>query len=323
MRRAAVRHKKRRVHPVVTLLSPASLAMFAAFLATFFFAVSIICAGRNTRANGPRDANLGRLTVAVAALALFAHTLGSGFSSASTPWMLASGAVALGIGDIGIFAALPLIGVRLSVLMNQCLAAPVAAVVEWLWLDTRLTGPQIFWGTVILAGVALALMPSKSSPPRVKLKPIGFLFGLIGGVGQGIGAIITRKGNFVALEAGEPAVNGLTAAYHRNLGGLAFVAVFFLGLALLRKPAAPALAPEPRGWRWMIANGLAGPVLAISCYQWALAHTPSGIVLPIVATTPLLAMPLAYWAEGDRPSKRAIAGSLVAVGGCVALVLAR
>jgi len=94
-------------------------------------------------------------------------------------------------------------------------------------------------------------------------------------------------------------------------------------LALLRKPVAPAPQPEPRGWRWMIANGLAGPVLAISCYQWALAHTPSGIVLPIVATTPLLAMPLAYWAEGDRPSKRAILGSLVAVGGCVALVLAR
>lgn len=297
--------------------------MFAAFLATFFFAVSIIFAGRNTRANGPRNANLGRLAVAVVALALFAHTLGTGFSSASTPWMLLSGVVALGIGDLGIFAALPLIGARLSVLMNQCLAAPVAAVVEWLWLGTRLTGAQIFWGTVILASVALALMPSKSSPPRVKLQPIGFLFGLIGGIAQGIGAIIVRKGNFAAQAAGEPTVDGLTAAYQRNLGGLACCALFFLVMWLLRRAPTPAVQPEPRGWRWTIANGLTGPVLAISCYQWALAHTPSGIVLPIVATTPLLAMPLAYWAEGDRPSKRAIAGSIVAVGGCIALVLSR
>jgi drug/metabolite transporter (DMT)-like permease len=73
----------------------------------------------------------------------------------------------------------------------------------------------------------------------------------------------------------------------------------------------------------MLANGLAGPVLGVGCYQWALATTPSGIVLPIAATAPLLSIPIAYWLEGDRPTRRAILGGVVAVGACIALSTSR
>lgn len=72
--------------------------------------------------------------------------------------------------------------------MVQCLAAPIAALTEWLWLDTRLTGSQLGWSAFILGGVALALMPSRRNPPRVPVCPLGFLFGFIGALGQGLGA---------------------------------------------------------------------------------------------------------------------------------------
>jgi drug/metabolite transporter (DMT)-like permease len=61
----------------------------------------------------------------------------------------------------------------------------------------------------------------------------------------------------------------------------------------------------------------------VGCYQWALATTPSGIVLPVAAIAPLLSMPITYWLEGDRPSKRAVLGGVVAVGACVALTASR
>jgi len=51
--------------------------------------------------------------------------------------------------------------------------------------------------------------------------------------------------------------------------------------------------------------------------------TPSGIVLPIVATTPLVIVPLAYWIEGERPTRRSLVGGVVAVVGAVALTLVR
>ena len=316
--------------------------MFASFLAAFFFALNATFSARNAVAHGPARANLGRLVVAALLLGLFAHTLGHGFSSASVGWFLLSGVIGMGLGDLGVYAALPLLGSRLTVLMTQCLAAPIAALGEWLWLDTRLTTVQLVWGLVILAGVALALMPSQASPPKVALKPVGFLFGLIAAAGQGLGALVSRKGGLVADAAGEATHNvtfGLNAAYQRILAGLVFASLWFLVLRFLRRTPAPAApekchpigdtprvampAPAPLNLRLIFANGLIGPVLGVGSYQWALATAPSGLVLPIVATTPLFAIPFAWWLEGDRPSRRTLVGSLVAVGGCLALTFAR
>jgi drug/metabolite transporter (DMT)-like permease len=304
--------------------------VLASCLAAFFFALNATCASRSVQASGTMRANLGRLGVACVVLGLFAHTLGHGFASASTGWFLLSGIIGMGLGDLGVYAALPLLGARLTVLMTQCLAAPIAALGEWLWLGTRLTAAQMAWGAVILGGVVLALMPSRSSPPRVRVRPVGFLFGLLAAAGQGFGALVSRKGVEVATVAGEAAHNatfGLNAAYHRILAGLVFTALWFLFLRRLgRLPARPAANAGPvakrRAWLWLLANGLVGPVLGVGCYQWALATTPSGIVLPIAATTPLIAIPIAYWIEGERPSRRSLLGGAVAVAGAVALTLA-
>ena len=305
--------------------------MLASFLAATFFALNATCASHSVRASGSARANLGRLIVAAAVLGLFAHTLGQGFTSASVGWFFLSGLIGMGLGDLGVYGALPLLGSRLTVLMTQCLAAPIAALGEWLWLDTRLTGAQLLWGVVVLAGVIVALLPSRAHPPRVALKPIGFLFGLLAAAGQGLGALVSRKGGLVADAAGELSHNatfGLNAAYHRILAGLVFTALWFLALRCLRKlPARPepdATPPARRRARmWILANGLAGPVLGVGCYQWALATTPSGIVLPIAATAPLLSIPIAFWLEGDRPTRRSLIGGVIAVAGCMALTLQR
>ena len=330
--------------------------MVASFLAAFFFALNATCASRNVRELGPLRANLGRLIVAALVLGAFAHTLGNGFASASMLWFALSGIIGMGIGDLGVYAALPLLGSRLTVLLTQCLAAPLAACAEWAWLGTRLSAAQLAWGGLILVGVVVAITPGKSSPPRVRVRPIGFVFGFIAACGQGFGAVVSRKGVNVAEAAGEAAHNatfGLTAAYQRIFAGLIFVLIWFACLQLLTRVRAAKAARAlrnghhdgdakdavqtsgssassevnpRRGWRragWLVANGLAGPVLGVGCYQWALATTPSGIVLPIAATAPLLAIPIAYWIEGDRPSRRGILGGLIAVAGCIALTRAR
>ena len=302
--------------------------MLPSFLASFFFAFNATCASHSIRLLGTLRANLSRLIIGVLVLGLFAHTLGGGFSSAGTAWFFLSGIIGLGVGDLGSYGALPLLGSRITILMVQCVAAPLAALGEWWWLGTRLSSAQILWGTVILLGVFVAIAPSRSDPPRVRVKAMGFLYGFIGACGQGLGAaLLTRKAVTVAAAAGESVSNvtfGLTSAYERLLAGLAFTLLWFWVLRLLRRlpPSRPRPAADARAsWLWTLGNGLAGPVAGVGCYQWALATTPSGVVLPIVATAPLLSIPIAFWLEGDRPSRRSVVGGVIAVAGCVVLTL--
>lgn len=62
-----------------------------------------------------------------------------------------------------------------------------------------------------------------------------------------------------------------------------------------------------------------GPTLGVACIQWALQSTESGIVLPIVALTPLVVVPFSTYMEGEKPPLRSLFGGLVAVAGVVLL----
>lgn len=338
--------------------------MLPSLLTTLFFALSTIFAQRSIRALGSTRANIGRLVFAFVILGTVAWFLGAPFGGAGRNWLLLSGVIGMGLGDLAFFGALPLLGSRLTILMGQCLAAPIAALLEWLWLDTRLTAMQGLFGLVVIAGVAVALMPSRSQPPKVRVRWTGFLFGLGAAAGQGIGAVVSRKANLVAMASGEH-INGFTAAFQRISGGLVITLAYFAVVALLDRrreqtltipaqvgdtttvsetpapalqPASepgavsnaapsPAPAPKPaRTWRsylWVPANSGCGAVLGVSCYQWALFSTPSAIVLPIVATTPLAIIPFSYWFEGERPSRRSLLGGFIAVLGAAGLAIVR
>jgi len=117
-------------------------------------------------------------------------------------------------------------------------------------------------------------------------------------------------------------INGISAAFQRVFAGLVFaiVAVALIRWLLPRahwdswgNPFNKKLFP------WLLGAALFGPVIGVSFFQWALQSLESGIVLAIVAMTPIVLMPLAAITEGDHPSKLAIVGAVVAVCGVVLL----
>lgn len=297
--------------------------MLAAILTTLLWSGATIMSQRSIRELGTVRANLGRLIIAFLFLGAYAHAFGSGMGGAGRDMFLWSGVIGMGLGDLALFAAFPRLGARLTVLVCQCVAVPIAMVCEWLWLGTSLSFQQIGWATVILAGVAIALMPSPRHPPSVPVTAFGLLLGILAAAGQGIGAVLSRRAYEITSEAGMT-IDGITAAYQRISGGL-LITIAYFAWVWWREQRAKATQPtykfNRRGMGYMFGNAMLGPIIGVSCYQWALATTPSGIVLPIVATTPLVLIPLTYWFEGDRPSKRSIAGGVVAVAGVVALTL--
>jgi len=302
--------------------------MIQAIVTSILFAMSAVSAGRTTRFLGAGTANLSRLVLATAFLALWAHTGGQGLTGVALPWLLVSGLVGFGIGDMALYAAYYRIGPRLAVLLCLCLAAPIGALMEWAWLGTGLTLAQMFWGTVILVGVFAALVPDHRTPVATRTWFVGIMLGVIAAIGQAGGAVVTRKAFDVAEAAGQD-IDGITAAYQRILAGLLLTAIVFVARRLLLVAQWPGRAtkserrtvdhPWRRVWPWVVANALFGPALGVACISWALAVAPTGIVLAIVATTPLVVIPFTMILDGDRPTLRSLVGGAVAVLGAAAL----
>jgi drug/metabolite transporter (DMT)-like permease len=109
----------------------------------------------------------------------------------------------------------------------------------------------------------------------------------------------------------------------------AFLVVKRAAFAQAIRPSAPGhhtfKAEKKAAWRkafpWVLINGLAGPALGVACYQWALKNYPTGVVLPIVAITPLVIIPFSRYLEGERPTLRSLLGGLIAVAGAAALAI--
>lgn len=303
--------------------------MTPALLATFLFCLSAVTATRSTQLMGSIAANFWRLLIATLLLACWAHGSGQGCQGAGFTMLFWSGVIGFGLGDLALYMALPRIGSRLTLLIVHCVAAPFAAVVEWYWLKTALSTSQAGCIVLILTGVALALMPARRKGSKsTLLSTTGILYGLVGALGQGMGAVMSRVA--YDINAKEAFVlDGLGAAYQRILGGLMVAALAlwyskrkppFSGTPPKETTNTPIHAPaKGKAWVFVMATALSGPSLGVGCYQWALKTTPSGLVLPIVATTPLMIIPLSAWMEGDRPPFRSIMGGLLAVVGVIFL----
>jgi len=305
--------------------------MIAALLTTLLFSISAICGHRTSTRMGGVEANFWRICGALVFLALWANTFGSGTRGAAFSIFILSGLAGIGLGDTAYFQALPRLGSRRTVLLAQCLTAVFAALIEWLWLGTRLSIAEIAGVTVILAGVVIALAPGDHLHiPRQRLWT-GILASTIAALGGALGAGLSRWAYFVAHAAGEHPDPG-TTGYQRVIGGTVALGLVFLfvkwrhagrhGDDAQMKDSFPA-REKLKLWPWVLANSLAGQTIGVSCMQWALENTPTGIVTAIIATTPIVMLPLARLMEGEKITARPLLGGLVAVAGVIGLTFWR
>ncbi len=316
--------------------------MLAALLCTVFFSASAVSARKTTEHIGGTEANFTRLIFAPILMLLVALSFGPALAGYWHPTLFGllflSGAIGFGVGDIALFQAFPLIGSRLTTLIVHCVSVPVAATIEYLWLGTTLTAGQIACAVVILAGVAVALAPRENLHIKRNDLYKGISWGLIAAVGQGFGAgVLSRYIYKLAKDMDTPQLlpldgfhAGIIVAVQRMLGGMVFSGLCLIAFRawLRRRPHSKNIGNLTRRdnqWRpalpWLLATGLAGPALGVTCYQWALLDNPTGVVLPIIAATPLVVIPFAILMKEEKPSWRALIGGVIAVGGVVGMVV--
>lgn len=299
--------------------------MFPAVLAAACFAASVIFGHRAARLAGSLEANFWRVILATLFLAAWAFSFGAGFSGAGFWWFVLSGAIGVGFGDFAFYHSLPRLGPRIAALTGQCLMGVFGLLLDSLWLGTRISGGQLLFSLVALAGVAIALGTVAEIRAHARTLRTGLLLATCGAAATAAGALFSKRA-FVEIQAGGGSLDGGTAGFQRMVGGLVVSLMVYVGFRLAqRRPDEAVFAiatPERRKvWGWIVGNSLAGQTLGVSMMQWALATTNASVVLVIIATSPILVIPLARLSTGERITARAVVGALIAVGGVCGLIL--
>lgn len=312
--------------------------MLAALFAALFSGITPVVASRGIRLMGFVRANVVRLALAVVILGAWAFAFGQGLRGQALLFVSA-GAIGFGVGGLAFLAALPRLGAPLTSLVEETLAAVVAAVVAWIAFNDKITANQIAFSAVILIGVGIGLLPyvRRTSPGSLRSPGVSLGIGLavLAAVGQGVSFATTRYGMQLMKKAGTPP-DVVTVAFQRLLGGLLVALIVYAlarwvwqrrwGFAGVDGRIRSVFSVEggrltTRPLFWGALNALFGPILSVTGTVWAQQTLNAGVVQSIVALAPMISVPFAFWLLGQRPPRVWYLGATVSILGLVLLNL--
>jgi drug/metabolite transporter (DMT)-like permease len=233
-------------------------------------------------------------------------------------WLSISGLVGFAFGDLCLFRALVLIGPRIASLLMAA-APPFTAVLGWLVLRERLSLVAILGMALTTVGIMWTLLV-RSAPLTTEQQPrdpdhrrrfaLGIVLALGGALGQAAGLVLSKYG----MRGDDP----FASSQIRVLTGtLAFAVIM---TAMRRWPRVVRAFSDRTAMVRLSLGATFGPFLGVALSLVAVQHTEAGIAASLLATAPILVIPLAVRFGGEKVGWSALMGTLMAVLGVAILV---
>ncbi|MCH2183041.1 MAG: DMT family transporter [Mariniblastus sp.] len=273
-----------------------------------------------SRLIGAGSVNRLRLGMAMVLIALFHWwTTGSLFPFETEPWrwgvLSLSSLLGLVIGDGALFLAFIYIGPRLTLLVM--IVVPVmTALFGWICFGESLDGQEQLGILVTLLAIGWVVFEKRGSAGVSELYPpdkyvIGIVLALVGAVGQTANLIVTKY----ALIDG---YSTLSATEVRIF--VALVILWMLAGCQGQLVRSFKQMRNPVAALFVLAGAIAGPFLGIWFSYVSIQNTRVGIAATIMATPPLLLIPLSALFFKEKTSWRGWVGTIVAFLGIVLLL---
>jgi drug/metabolite transporter (DMT)-like permease len=229
-------------------------------------------------------------------------------------WLTGSGIIGLVIGDYAYFRSLLTLGPRLATLLMT--TAPIfAVIISWIVLKQEIAVLGLFGVVVTLSGVAWVILERNNGLKKKPIERLGYgvLMGLLGGLGQAVGLVMTKIGMGDNISA-------LHASLIRMVAASVAIWIFasIIGKAMENLRALKDL----RAATAMAGATVIGPFLGIWLSLLAIEYTKVGIASTLMSISPILVIPMAILIHSEHPSYRTVIGTVVAIAG-VAMIFLR
>ncbi|HVI02848.1 MAG TPA: DMT family transporter [Enhygromyxa sp.] len=272
---------------------------------------------------GSLSLNLIRLVMALVPLSLFGlltrgHALPLDADASAWGWLSLSALIGLVIGDLCLFRALVLIGPRLATLIMASVPVWTTAF-GFVFLGETLGARELLGVALTVGGIgwAIATRPlppaptasAASEPDPGGLGSNGVLLAFAGALGQ--------AGGLVASKHGMGDYDPFAATQIRVLAAVVGFAV--LVTASRWWPRVIAALRDGKAMASAAAGAIAGPFLGVGLSLLAVQLAPTGVAASLMATTPILLLPIARM-RGETIGVAGLLGAVLAVAG-IALLL--
>ena len=262
---------------------------------------------------GARLVNFFKGVVGAVLIAVIVAWRGAGAMEESHFWLLvASGVVGLSIGDSVLFYALGRIGPHRAALFMSL--SPVMTALGGWALGEILTLQQVVGVLAATAGVTLvvgARSPKRGLTLSVPMLALGA--GALAALCQAVGVLLAKRGMPEGSDVYLATLVRLVAA----TVGLALYA----GVRGWLRTDMRRLA-NPRVLFWIARAAAIGTFLGLLLMQVGIQRAESAVASALHSTTPLFTLPISVFLLKERTGPAVWAGSLLGVGGVLALLLA-
>lgn len=233
-------------------------------------------------------------------------------------WIGLSGIIGLGLGDIALFKAFVIAGPRLTVLVFST-SAIFSTIGAYIILGETIRPLGLCGIAITLAGIAVAVLgadKTEDNGTSKRLKIWGLILAAFGAFGQGIGAVLSKRG---MLNDPSVILNPLSTALMRMLLGTLFiwmVALVFRKLTTLRK-----VFRDKEGMKQTVLAAIIGPFLGMVSSMVAIANTQAGVAQISMSLMPVLIIPVEWMLYRRKTCLQGILGAVTAVVGIAVLLL--
>jgi len=285
-------------------------AFFWSFTSLFFTAAS--------KRIGSYWLNKIRIILAVILLGstLFITTgrlLPDGIPAESYYYLILSGVIGLSLADTLLFRSFVMMGPRISLLVFS-VSPIIAAITAWIMLGEKLGIMAILGIIVTLSGVAWVTSERSynngNNTSGYKISGKAILLTIGAAAGQAIGLVLAKAGMGDTLDA-------LPATFIRMAA--AAVGIWMYSIIRGHIWELPTKLKDVKALYLSLGGAVCGPFLGVWLSLAAVKHTEAGIAMAIMATVPVMVIPLVILIHKEKVSYRAVIGAVVTVGGVALL----
>jgi len=288
---------------------------FALLTAVLWSATSIVFTEASVKV-GSLYVNVSRLLLATIYLVftILLFNLEFNLSTLQFTNLVLSGFAGLVIGDTFLFKSFQYIGARLSMLI-MALVPGISAILAFLFLNETISFIGIVGMIITVIGVGMVVVQRKEKPAtNYKIDKTGIVYALIGAIGQAVGLIFAKH----AFNEGE--INGFVAASIRIVSSIFFLYPMFLFSKRIKNPFS-VFKGNRRALIFTVVGSIIGPFLGITFSLIAVSRAKVGIASTLMATVPIIMLPMVRFYYKEKLSWISVAGAFIAVAGIAILFL--